>query len=213
VGELDLRDHAGVHPRLGVLDVVPFVPLDGSTDADALAARDHFAAWLADAHGVPCFLYGPERSLPDIRRTAFTSLAPDLGPAEPHPSAGATAVGQRGALVAYNVWLRGTTLAGARRVAAAVRGPGVRALGLQVDARLQVSMNLVDPTTVGPADAYDRVTVAGHELGATVDGAELVGLLPLAVLDAVPRRRWVELGLEAGRTIEARVDAAERRRG
>lgn len=207
IAELDLRGHDGVHPRLGVVDVVPFVALRGSTEADALLARDRFATWLADAHGVPCFLYGPERSLPEVRREAFRSLAPDAGPGTPHPTAGATAVGSRGLLVAYNVWVSGAEPALASRIAAAVRGAGVRALGLRVGDRLQVSMNLIDPTAVGPAAAYDRVSTASAELGATVLGAELVGLMPRAVLNAVPTSRWGELDLSAARTIEGRIDA------
>ena len=84
---IDLGAHAGAHPRLGAVDVVPFVPLDGSPMAEAVAARDGFASWAANELGVPCFLYGPERSLPDVRRTAFDSLAPDVGPPKPHPTA------------------------------------------------------------------------------------------------------------------------------
>jgi glutamate formiminotransferase len=205
VSELDLRGHDGVHPRLGVLDVVPFVALAGSTDADALVARDRFARWLADAHDVPCFLYGPERSLPEVRREAFRSLTPDAGPGTPHPTAGASAVGARGALVAYNVWVTGDELAMVRRVAGAVRGPGLRALGLRVGDRLQVSMNLVEPGRVGPAAAYDLVAAAVADEGASVTGVELVGLLPDAVLRTVPERRWAELALGADRTIEARL--------
>lgn len=213
VAELDLRTHDGVHPRLGVVDVVPFVALEGSTVADAIAARDRFAAWFADAHGVPCFLYGPERSLPDVRRAAFRSLRPDTGPPAPHPTAGATAVGERAVLVAYNVWLDGTNLATARQLAAAVRGPGIRALGLAVGRRFQVSMNLTEPLEVGPATAYDRVraAVATEGAGAVVAGAELVGLLPERVLRAVPEHRWAELDLAPERTIEARLAARDHR--
>ena len=207
VGRLDLGGHDGVHPRLGVVDVVPFVALDGSTPDDALAARDRFARWFAAEHGVPCFLYGPERTLPTIRREAFTALVPDAGPPTPHPTAGATAVGARPVLVAYNVWLADADLAQGREVAAAVRGPALRALGLQVGDRVQVSMNLIDPAQVGPADAHDRVADAVAELGGRVEGAELVGLLPAAVLAAEPRARWVQLDLDADRTIEARTDA------
>jgi glutamate formiminotransferase len=143
-----------------------------------------------------------------VRRRAFASLRPDTGPATPHPTAGATAVGQRGLLVAYNVWLDGTDVAIARRLAAAVRGPGIRALGLEVGGRCQVSMNLVDPLVVGPARAYDLVVaaVAGAG-GATVAGAELVGLVPAAVLEVTPAPRWSELDLSPDRTIEARLVA------
>ena len=95
IERLDLRAHRGVHPRIGVVDVVPFVPLAGSTLADAVAARDRFLAWMATELGVPGFAYGPERSLPDVRRHAFAGLAPTAGPSRPHPTAGAVAVGAR----------------------------------------------------------------------------------------------------------------------
>jgi glutamate formiminotransferase len=183
-----------------VVDVVPFVPLDGADLTDAMAARDRYAAWSADALAVPCFCYGPEISLPDVRRRAFRDLEPTTGGPGPHPSAGATCVGARPVLVAYNVWLAADDLALARRVAAAVRGPHVRALGLPVGGRVQVSMNLVAPEEVGPADAYDRVAAL-----AGVAGGELVGLLPEAVLRAVPAPRWRELGLAEEATIEARL--------
>jgi len=208
VARLDLRDHHGVHPRLGVLDVVPFVALDDSTTEDALAARDAFARWLAEHHGVPCFLYGPERTLPEVRRRAFRDLAPDVGPGQPHPTAGATAVGQRGVLVAYNVWVSGVDGPTVRAMAASVRTPEIRTLGLQVGERWQVSMNLVAPEVAGPAVAYDRVAEVAAQVGATVEGAELVGLVPEAVLRVVPTERWAELDLGLERTIEARLDAA-----
>ena len=102
---LDLTSHVGVHPRLGVVDVVPFVPY-GRAFSEALAARDRFAHVLA-GDGVPCFLYGPERTLPEVRRQAFVTLAPDLGPIEPHPTAGACCVGARDVLIAYNLVIDG----------------------------------------------------------------------------------------------------------
>ena len=201
VTRIDLRAHVGVHPRVGALDVVPFVPLAGATMADAIAARNRFAAWAGAGLGVPCFLYGPERPLPEVRRRAFTDLVPDSGPSVAHPTAGATCVGARGLLVAYNVWLTpGTALDVARSVAAAVRGPAVRALGLDVGGRAQVSANLVDPLVVGPAQLYDAVAAL-----APVAGAELVGLVPAAVLQAVPPGRWGELDLSPSRTIEGRL--------
>jgi glutamate formiminotransferase len=205
VAVLDLRGHDGVHPRLGVVDVVPFVALAGSSADDALAARDRFLRWFADAPGVPCFAYGPERTLPEVRRRAFVDLSPTAGPSAPHPTAGATAVGARPVLVAYNVWLERGDLDAARAIAAAVRRPALRALGLQVGPRVQVSMNLVDPALLGPAAAFDLVVEAGVPLGATVAGAELVGLLPDAVLRDVPRDRWAALDLAEDRTIEARL--------
>jgi glutamate formiminotransferase len=205
---IDLAGHVGVHPRLGVVDVVPFVALEGSSVGDALAARDDFARWLAHEHGVPCFLYGPERTLPEVRRRAFRGLRPDVGPGSPHPRSGATAVGQRPVLVAYNVWVRAADGASVLALAAAVRTPGIRTLGLAVGDRWQVSMNLVDPASVGPADAYDRVGALASQHGVEVEGAELVGLLPASVLEAVPQHRWSELDLGPERTIEARLEQA-----
>jgi glutamate formiminotransferase len=199
---LDIRQHEGAHPRFGALDVVPFVPLGGATMDDALAARDRFSEWLASRLGVPCFRYGPERSLPEVRRRAFIDLPPDVGPPAPHTTAGACAVGARDTLVAYNLWLADNDIGQARRIAADVRGPSVRALGLQVGDHVQVSTNLIDPRLVGPAEIYD--TVRAH---APVQRAELVGLIPRALLVRTPATRWRELDLSEDRTIEARLAA------
>lgn len=202
VDRLDIGEHHGAHPRIGIVDVVPFVALDGSNADDALAARDAYARWSATELGVPCYLYGPERTLPALRRAARAGEAPDLPTTtRPRPTAGSSAVGQRGVLVAFNLWLAEPDLHRAHAVAAAIRRPGLRTLGLAVGDRVQVSMNLVDPTRLGPADAYDLVAER-----ADVAGAELVGLAPRAVLNATPRARWVELDLAEDRTIEARLD-------
>ena len=204
VSTIDLRSHAGAHPRLGAVDVVPFVPLEGSTMEDAIVARDRFASWAANELGVPCFLYGEARSLPDVRRNAFQSLMPDVGPAEPHPTAGAICVGARPVLIAYNVWLvPGTDVSVASEIANAVRSPAVRALGLDLEGLAQVSMNLVDWRTVGPAEAYDSVARLAEEKGTRVSAAELVGLMPAAALDAIPEERWAELGVSLLHTIDA----------
>jgi glutamate formiminotransferase len=194
VTHLDVSTHAGAHPRIGVVDVVPFVPLEGSTLADAVAARDAFANWFSGELGVPCHLYGPERSLPELRRQVRALDGPG------HPTAGACAVGARDVLVAYNLWLANGDLSTARTIAEAVRSPAVRALGLPVGRRVQVSCNLVAPRDVGPAEIYDRVARE-----ADVARAELVGLLPRDVLLAAPRDRWDELDLNEDRTIEARI--------
>jgi len=224
VRRLDLRTHAGAHPRLGVLDVVPFVPYrPGAAPPDdlspAVVQRDRFARWLGDELRVPAFLYGPggdhgsatgtapARSLPEVRRHAFgpapDGLRPDFGPPAPHPSAGATAVGARTVLVAFNVWVSDAEVA--RRVAPLVRGPALRALGLAVGDRAQVSCNLVDPLRLGPAEAYDTVADRVARAGGRVEGAELVGLIPEIVLRAVPADRRPALGLAEDATIEARL--------
>ena len=216
VAGLDLRPHQGAHPRRGVVDVVPFVPyIPGRLPSHDLHAvitlRDAFARWMSATLGVPTFLYGPlpgggTRTLPQVRRDAFGKVPPDFGPRQPHPTAGATAVGARSVLVAYNVWV--SSLEVARLVAPLVRGPAVRALGLAVGEGAQVSCNLVDPAQLGPAQAYDVVRRLAEEAGGAVAGAELVGLLPEAVLRAIPGSRWTELGLSTDQTVEARLGRA-----
>ncbi len=202
---LSLPGHTGVHPRIGVVDVVPFVPLEGSTLEEAIELRDRFARWSADELGVPCFLYGPERDLPTVRRGAFVDLIPDTGPSDPHPTAGAMAVGARPVLVAYNVWLDTSDLALARRIARDARGPSLRALGFPTGELVQVSCNLIDPMTLGPDTAYDTISGLAAQAGAAVDRAELVGLLPRAVLAQIPADRWAQLDLDDSRTIEYRL--------
>jgi glutamate formiminotransferase / 5-formyltetrahydrofolate cyclo-ligase len=213
VSALDLRRHLGVHPRLGVLDVVPFVPyrpggLPPSDLTGAVELRDEFGHWLGTELGVPVFLYGPgrdgsDRTLPDVRRNAFRGLAPDHGPTQADPRTGATAVGARRVLVAYNVWVSSPELA--RNVAAEVRSRAVRTLGLALGSRAQVSCNLVEPLRTGPADVYDEVFHRVSALDGSVLGAELVGLIPEVVLGAVPRSRYAELGLSDDATVEARL--------
>jgi glutamate formiminotransferase len=220
VARLDLREHAGAHPRLGVLDVVPFVPYEpGGLPPDDLSAavvlRDEFARWIGAELGVPSFLYGPlpggrARTLPAVRRHAFGAakaggLTPDDGPAVPDPRTGATAVGARPVLVAYNVWVSSVEVA--RRVAPLVRRAEVRALGLAVGARAQVSCNLIEPARYGPGVLYDAVAALVTQAGGTVQGGELVGLLPEVVLTAVPASRWRELGLSEEATVESRLPA------
>ena len=211
VSRLDLRRHSGVHPRFGVLDVVPFVGLEGWPVQDAragspaamaaAAARQSFAAWAADTLGLPVFLYGPERSLPDVRRAAWRQLAPDFGPPAPHPTAGSVAAGWRPLLVAYNLWMAEEVgLRGAKAIVARLRAPEVRALAFQVGAYVQVSCNLIRPLQVGPAQVWDEVS-----RWARVSRAEVVGLVPSVVLAATDEDRWPELGLSPSLTIEARL--------
>lgn len=200
IATLDIGRHTGVHPRLGVVDVVPFVPLDMSTFDDALLARNEFAAFGGNELGVPCFLYGPERTLPFIRAHAFKDLLPDFGPRRPHQTAGATCVGVRTVLVAYNLWLRNVSLEAARLLATSLRSESVRALGFQVGEYVQVSMNLIDPLRVGPAEMYDLVSAKFK-----IERAELVGLIPARVLATIPRSRWAELDLGNEKTIEWRI--------
>lgn len=237
VAELDITKHAGQHPRLGVVDVVPFVPLrsvarisnahgNGSEEVsqsgarlipappleDAVGARDRFAAWMSEDLGVPCFLYGPlrhgHRALPEIRRGAFADVMPENGATSPHATAGACAVGARHFLVAYNVVVGGGDINLARSIAAAIRGPAVRSLAFEVTGEFQVSCNLVDPLTIGPAEVRDAIAEALLPAGGWVERCELVGLLPAAVLARIPRDRWKELAVSPAVTIEERLDAA-----
>ena len=219
VARIDLTAHVGVHPRLGALDVVPFVPVgaiapEGERWWQAMGARDRFAAWAGCTLDLPCFLYGPERTLPDIRRHAFGSLAPDTGPITPHPTAGAAAVGARLPLVAYNLWIEreqgrdrdpSGVLSVARVLAARLRGPSVRSLGLAMPSGAQVSCNLIDPPAVSLAALYDRVAVGARTQGCSVVRAELVGLVPEATLRSTPRSRWIQLDLREDRTIEFKM--------
>ena len=207
--KIDLRRHQGVHPRFGVVDVVPFVALDPEDPARACQLRDETAAWFADTCFLPVFLYGEladgtTRSLPDVRRDAFEALPPDLGPDAASSSKGAVAVGCRPLLVAWNLWLRDVSLDQAREMAAAVRAPNVRALAFEVGDDVQVSCNLIDVPAARPSLVYDAV--AGMlEGGGRIDHAELVGLVPQSLLDAEDATRWEELGLSPDATLEARL--------
>jgi len=198
---LNIHDHAGVHPRLGVIDVVPFVPLGNTTFDEAIRERNAFAQWAADELGIPSFYYGPERTLPDIRRTAWTSLFPDVGPRIAHPTAGAICVGVREVLVAYNIFLADTTMKTAREIVLKIRQPGLRALSFLVDGHAQISMNLTDLDTINVDAAYDIVAEYG-----CIARAELVGLMPLYALTKIEQSRWSQLDIGVDKSIEARFD-------
>jgi glutamate formiminotransferase len=204
---LDLAHHRGVHPRLGVADVIPFVALAPATLEQAVVLRDATGAWLADQWHLPVFFYGPlaegERTLPEVRRRAFRDLGPDLGPTDPDPHRGAACVGARPLLLAWNLWLEGVSLERTREIARDVRGPGVRTLGLEVGAFTQVSCNLVDLEVARPSEVYDAVRERVPS-GALVR-AELVGLAPRAVVEREDPSRWAQLGLSLDATIESRL--------
>jgi len=216
---LTIADHVGVHPRLGVIDVVPFVALAPTAPEVAVSAARSFAHWIGTELGIPAFLYDeadPEgRTLPSVRRDAFSARAPDAGPPAPDPRAGASAVGARPVLVAVNLELDDDDLDLARAVARDVRErdggrPGVRALGLALPSvgRAQVSMNLVDLEHTGLEVACVDVRERVRARGGTVRRVELVGLVPAAVIDACSPEflRWSGLGSDA--TIESRLAGA-----
>ncbi|MEI7746245.1 MAG: hypothetical protein WCJ28_01760 [Actinomycetota bacterium] len=209
---LSLEDHDGVHPRLGVIDVVPFIALGDRPASDAVKLRDHFAAVVAARFDIPVFLYGAlahggERSLPELRKRAFVDLAPDFGPLKPHPQAGAICAGARDLLVAWNLLLEGIDLTQAKAIASEIRGSAIRALAFEIEEGIQISLNLIDPLRVGPAEAYDLIAKAALERGGRPGAAELVGLVPEAVLLKCPEARWAQVDLSPERTIEARLAA------
>jgi len=216
VDAVSLTDHDGVHPRLGAVDVVPFVAIAPTSDSVAVDAARDFARWIGAELQVPAFLYdradAEHRTLPSVRRDAFSVRAPDAGPSTPHARAGATAVGARGVLVAINLELDQDDLDLARAVARQIRErggglPGVRALGLRLAsvARAQVSMNLVAPEVTGIEvacrAARDRIEAAGG----SVRRVELVGLVPASLLEPVSPEFLGWSGLGPNDTIEARL--------
>lgn len=202
VAEIDMRAHRGIHPRIGALDVLPFVPLAGATMAEAVALAHTTGRALAARHALPVYYYGhaarrPERrALRELRHGEYEGLAsrlasaagaPDDGPARFDARAGAVLVGARDVLVAYNIWLAGDDLDAARAVARAVRAssgglPAVQALGLPLPSRgrVQVSMNLLDCRVTPIPAAFDRVREAAARIGCAIERAELVGLAPRA---------------------------------
>lgn len=216
LADLDLSRHDGVHPRLGILDVVPFVAL-APTPADiATSAAVAFGGWLARTHELPVFFYGGAsptgRTLPEIRRDAFRSIDPDLGPATPHPRFGASVVGSRPPLIAVNVELESRDLSVARRIAGALRErdgglPGVRTLGLELASAdaVQVSMNLVDLPATGIETACRAVEDQARTFDVGVRRIELVGLMPLAEYRRCSGEFLAWSGITEAQTVEARA--------
>jgi len=213
---IDLRRHAGVHPRIGAVDVVPFVPLAGLPMADAVTIAQRVGRALAAETGLPVFFYEEasivpdRRDLPELRAGGFERLAerladprwlPDAGPAAPHPSAGATVIGARRPLIALNAMLATDDLAGARAVAAAIRErsagglPGVRALGVMLPSRriAQISMNLLDYRRTPPRAVMQRLDAETAQRGLRITTYELVGCAPATALDSEARSRIPDL--------------------
>jgi glutamate formiminotransferase len=207
---IDLNRQRGVHPRIGALDVLPFVPLDPAADCVPLALEA--GRRLAGELSIPVYFYGAaarspaRRELPSVRGGGFEELlaaaaraparAPDLGGPAPHPTAGATAVGVRPFLIAYNVNLATADLALGKRIARAVRTrdgglPALRALGLPLEGRglTQVSMNLLDFAVTGLTGAFDAVAGLAARAGVAVVESEIVGLVPAAALSGVDPER------------------------
>jgi glutamate formiminotransferase len=229
LSEIDLRRHEGVHPRLGAVDVVPFVPLGTAAMSEAVAAAERLGAAVADRFGLPVYLYeqaarrAERRPLASVRRGGFEGLAakladpqwaPDFGPARAHPAAGATVIGARFFLIAFNALLDTTELAVARAVARSVREsggglPAVRAMGvwLQSRGRTQVSMNLVDFRRTSLLSALERVRREAAQYGARVVETELVGLLPEEAAAGAVRDALGMADFSPARVLERRLES------
>ncbi|HEY3544359.1 MAG TPA: glutamate formimidoyltransferase [Gaiellaceae bacterium] len=221
---IDLRLHEGVHPRIGAADVVPLVPIRPDDMERARAAALTLARRIGDELGLPVFLYA---ELGDGRGPAFFrrggaaqlqerldagELAPDFGPATLDPSAGGVIVGARRPLIAFNVNLAGATVETAREIAAVIRErgggfPGVRALGLDLPraGRAQVSMNVEDWEAAALHDIVAAVEREAAVRGVSVDGAELVGLMPAGAAAAAAGTALRIDGFDASRLLELRL--------
>ena len=201
---IDLCQHTGEHPRIGATDVVPFIPLEGATMEDCISLARALGERVGRELQIPVYLYEraattPAReNLADVRRGEFEGLRdelgknparrPDFGPDKIHPTCGATAIGARPFLVAYNIYLGpAANLKIAKNIAKAVRGSSggfryVKGLGLEVDGQAQVSMNLVDTEKTPLHNVFDFVKMRAEAEGAKVTWSELVGLVPERVL-------------------------------
>jgi len=191
---IDLTKHSGEHPRMGATDVVPFVPVTGVTMQECVGLARQLGERVGNELAIPVFLYAraatrPDHErLPDIRKGEFEALraralAPDFGPTKVHPTAGATAIGARPFLVAFNVYLDTQEIAVAKEIAKQIRTssgglPGVQASGFIVDGLAQVSMNLLDIDITSPAVVFNAIKARAEKQGVGVQYTEIVGLVP-----------------------------------
>jgi glutamate formiminotransferase / 5-formyltetrahydrofolate cyclo-ligase len=225
VEQIDLREHQGVHPRIGSADVVPIVPIRPEDEGRARDAALALGARIGGELALPVFFYGHlsaegrgpaffRRGGPDglQARVDAGELVPDHGPGQLHPSAGAVLVGVRRPLVAFNVNLRSTDLELARTIAARIRErdgglPGVRALGLGLPRAglVQVSMNLEDWERTPPHAVVARIAEEARAAGVEVVGSELVGLMPAGAAVAAAGRQLLLRDLDAERVLELRL--------
>jgi glutamate formiminotransferase len=227
IADIDLRTQRGEHPRLGAVDVVPFVPIEGVTMADCVALATRVGAEVAARFGVPVYLYeeasaNPARkNLEDIRRGEFEGLAakmatpgwaPDFGPAAPHPSAGASVVGARMPLIAYNINLATDRLDVAKKIAAAIRQSSggyrfVKAMGIKLENRgiVQVSMNLTNFEKTPIFRVFETVKREAARYGVAVLESEIVGLVPSAALTATSEFYLQLAGFNAEQVLENKL--------
>ena len=228
---IDLRSHRGAHPRLGVVDVVPFIPISGATMPDCVALANTTAADVASRFHLPVFLYeeaastDARRNLADIRRGEFEGLtqkmaspewAPDFGPPRPHPTAGATVIGARAPLIAFNVNLATDRIDAAKAIAAAVRHssgglPFVKAMGVALEHRglAQVSMNLTNYKQTPVVRVFEAVKREAERRGTSVLESEIVGLVPEAALPPDPERTLQLTGFSRSQVLEHRLREAK----
>ena len=201
---IDLNHHQGQHPRMGAVDVVPFIPIRGVTMDDAIALSREVGEEAARRYGLPVFLYeksatAPHReNLAAIRKGEFEGMAekihqpewkPDFGPAERHPTAGTVAIGARMPLVAYNINLSTPSLEIAHDIAKKIRfiGGGLRyckAMGVELKDRgiTQVSINMTDYTRTALYRAFELVRIEARRYGVSIVGSEIIGLVPMEAL-------------------------------
>jgi glutamate formiminotransferase / 5-formyltetrahydrofolate cyclo-ligase len=228
---IDLRQHRGEHPRMGAIDVVPFVPFADTPMEVCVGLAHAFGARLWKELHVPVYYYGeaatrPERrELERVRRGGFEELveqigdperAPDVGSTRVHPSAGATAVGARIPLIAYNVNLKTTDVQVAKDIARTIRAssgglPNVKALGFALADRglVQVSMNLTDYRVTNIWTVFTAIRDAARERGVEVEASEIVGTIPLAAAVGVIKDAVVEPAFRMDQILEKKVWAAE----
>jgi glutamate formiminotransferase len=227
VARIDLRRHSGVHPRLGAVDIVPFVPLGSAAMTDAIAGAHRLGRAIGDQLELPVFLYGeaatdPGRRLPaSLRRHGLDALAaalaastlrPDYGPARAHPTAGVVLIGARTFLIAFNVWLKSSDARVAREVARAIRErdggmPGVQALGFYLESRgrAQVSFNLLRPAETPLETVIQRVREEAAARGVEIERGELIGLLPEAIAARTTAEALLLPELRADQILERRL--------
>ena len=227
---IDLRTHRGTHPRLGAVDVVPFIPLGGATMPDCVRLARSTAETVWERFQVPVFLYeeaasnDARRNLAEIRRGEFEGLAakmtapewaPDYGSARPHPTAGATAIGARAPLVAFNVNLASNDLSVAKAIAATIREssgglPFVKALGVALDHRgiVQVSMNMTNFEKTSLLRVFEVIRHESERRGARILESEIVGLVPAAALPHDPERSLLLTGFSSNQILEQRLKDA-----
>ena len=227
LASIDLRTHTGEHPRLGAVDVVPFVPIEGATMADCVALARRVGATVAERFHLPVYLYeeasaNPARkNLEDIRRGEFEGLAakmaspewaPDFGPAAPHASAGATVIGARMPLIAYNINLATDRLDVAKKIAAAIRHSSggfrfVKAAGFMLADRgiVQVSMNLTNYEKTPIFRVFEVVKREAERYGVQVLESEIVGLIPSAALHAAAEYYLQIEGFKPDQVLETKL--------